>query len=115
MKNDILVDFAALCQKFEGARDLQEIKAWEKDIHKYLFLSSLAGNAGIKILLDPMKARIEEIKQSLLESDSRTLPDCDRNRIIDERNMIRNFVDSIENAPKRLEEFHDRILNELRP
>ncbi|MDP1570807.1 MAG: hypothetical protein Q8L86_12485 [Vicinamibacterales bacterium] len=70
----------------------QEIADIEKSLHEAILRNHLASHEGFKPFLKWVLAEIKNIDSSLVSSDSKRLPDHERDRILDAKKLYESFV-----------------------
>lgn len=94
---DPLTKLDELLKKFrEGGgaeRDVALIASWEPLVKRGLLIGDLANHDGVKLWLSEIDKDIEAMNQILLTTDSKTLPDHDRDRLLDRKTLYEKFRD----------------------
>jgi len=72
--------------------DLPTIEAWEEKAKEILLKEGIAGSDAVKYLVDSMNSDIEKMNSILLTAPSHVLPDTQRDRMIDKKELYEKIV-----------------------
>jgi hypothetical protein len=115
MLNTLLDKLQQLKDRFVGGRadaqDVVAIDGWITEAKRLLLLQSLAKHDGIKYVLQIFESEVEKINAMLLGSDSKSLPDRERDRLLDRRDLAQKYLDlfkPVESDLEKLEEIVDK-------
>lgn len=116
----LLSKLSELKNFFVGKKaDLQDVRlldGWISQAKKLLLIKSLAEHDGIKYVIDIFQAEVDAINRTLIGSDSKVLPDYERDRLIDRRDLAKKYLDlflPVDNLLEKLENDVDTELNNL--
>lgn len=89
----------------------KELDQWIVQIEEVEAIRALSDNFILKELLSKYRLKIEAIDKSLLSKTSDTLPDIKRDRIIDEKALYTDFIQSFssQSADEKLQELARKI------
>lgn len=107
-----------LKSKFLGLRgeqqDIDTIDSWIREAKRLLLLKSLKEHDGIKYIIEVFESEVILINQKLLDSDSKVLPDYERDRLIDRKVLAKKYLDLFTNLDEDLSTLEDRVDEELK-
>jgi hypothetical protein len=96
-----------LLNKFRAGRasneDVSVIGGWYEEAKKLLLLQSLKDHSGVKYILEVFQSEDVRISQRLNSEYSKTLPDDERDRLIDRRDLARKYINLFVDIDKKLE------------
>jgi hypothetical protein len=95
-KQQLLDDIEKLERKFSDPaylEDLETINAWKETVKRSLIADNLKQHEGIKMIIENLDKRIEEINTVLMNSYSEKISDKTRDRMLDEKKMYMDFLD----------------------
>lgn len=105
----------ALKDRFRDLRadphDVNTIGSWEAEAKRLFLLQSLKGHDGIKYVLEIFRSEVSKITEKIDKSYSKDLPDKERDRLLDKRDLAQrylNLFEHIEDDISKLEEAVDR-------
>lgn len=109
----ILDKLNELKNRFVGGKadeqDVALIDAWIEKAKQLFILNSLKDHDGIKYVLEIYQNEIERINDQLLKSDSKSLPDQQRDRLLDRKEMYQKHLNLFLPIEAELEELEKKI------
>ena len=106
---NILDKILELRNKFKDHSDQKRIESWESKAKKDLLILSLKDHSGFKFIFDNLARDIHNMNEQLNKLDSVKLPDCDRDRMIDKRDLYKKFLDIFIDAEKELRNVEKQV------
>jgi len=73
-------------------QDISSIDGWVEEAKRLLILDNLKGHSGIKYVLEIFSSEVQKINQQLTNSYSKELPDSERDRILDRRELAQKYL-----------------------
>jgi hypothetical protein len=105
----------ALKNRFVAGKGIDEdivtIDGWMEEAKRLMLLKSLKDHDGVKYVLEIFEGEIRKINEALLKSDSKTLSDSERDRLLDKRDLAQKYVGlfvGVEDELERLEDVVDK-------
>lgn len=92
-------------------QDVNTIEAWYGEAKRLFLIKSLKDHDGVKYVLGIFKGEVEKINAKLKDSYSKDLPDHERDRLLDKRDLAQKYVnlfEDVENDIGKLEEVVDK-------
>ena len=118
--NNILEKITKLLNFFKDnkgdTQDVGAIVSWEEQAKRLFLLKNLKEHDGIKYLLEIFEGEVAKINEVLKNSYSKDLPDKERDRLLDRREMAQKYLDlflPVEEGLEKLEETLDDELSKL--
>lgn len=111
---NLLSKLENLKEKFAGGdpQDTSVIDAWMGEAKRLMLLKSLFGHDGVKFVYDIFDSEIKKINEALLKSDSKSISDKERDRMIDKRDLAEKYVNLFNNLDDRIEKLEEVVDNE---
>lgn len=75
-----------------AADNIAEIESWEKTLQKIRLMDDLKQHAGIKMILIDLDLEVKKISNRIDSEKSNTLPDRERDGLIDKREIFNKFI-----------------------
>lgn len=94
--------------------DIAEIESWEKSLQKIRLMEDLKKHAGIQMILQDWTSEIVKINYRLNSEKSDTLPDKERDKLLDKREMFNKFI-SYFSTTNQLESLEKEVDSNLEP
>lgn len=88
------------------------IDAWMGEAKRLMLLKSLYDHDGIKFVYEIFNSEIEKINEALLKSDSKSLNDKERDRLIDRRDLAKKYVNLFADLDEQIEKLEEVVDNE---
>jgi hypothetical protein len=92
---------------------LEEVASWEDRAKKALLVNNLLEHEGIKIIVENVTADISALNARLQTEKADTLPDAQRNALIDVRDYMEWFLNIFTTAKSDLIEIEKDVDNNL--
>ena len=89
----------------------EQIAEWESDVKQAILLDNLQAHDGIKLILKRLLTDIKHIDAKLLTFDSTQLPDKERDRLLDKKELYQSFTLLFVDSEKKLVEI-DKEMDE---
>ena len=103
---DIIDDIGRLAKKFSDYRssesDFRVIAQWKDTATRALLIENLLEHDGVRMLVAKIDEEIRQMDILLMSADSKTLPDLQRDRVLDRRDMYIWFRSFFRDAQKDL-------------
>lgn len=114
----ILDDIEKIAAKFSqyrtGPEELGVFHTWREAAKKGLLIGNLAEHEGIKMLIKEINDEIFEMDMLLLNSDSKTIPDEQRDRLIDRKKLYVWFRSFFTDAAKGLMQVENEVAENMK-
>lgn len=94
-------------------QDVVVIDSWIDEANKLFLLKSLKEHDGVRYVLKIFKTEVDAINTALLGKYSRELPDTERDRLLDKRDLAQKYLNLFTPIDQRLEELESEVDNEL--
>lgn len=91
------------------AQDIVVIEGWYEKAKRLLLVKSLLDHDGIKYVKDIFEGEVKMINSSLLESDSSKLPDYNRDRLLDRRDLAQKYLDLFNGVDEELDSLEEQV------
>lgn len=118
IKTYILDKIRALKAKFGDSRadprDVASIDGWYEEAKRLLLLDNLKNHDGMKYVTEIYRGDVKKITEKLDKSYSKDLPDVERDRLLDRRDLAQKFLnlfDPVEEDLDKIEELVDKEMN----
>jgi uncharacterized protein YnzC (UPF0291/DUF896 family) len=112
----ILDKIKSLRDKFWGSgadpQDVVVIDGWMEEAKRLFIIKSLKNHDGIKYVLDIFEKEIEKINEQLQKSYSKDLPDKERDRLLDKKDLAQKYLNIFLGVDEQLEELEESVDNE---
>lgn len=109
--------FSFLKDNRADEQDLNTVFYWEEEAKRLFLLKNLKEHDGIKYLLEIFKSEVEKINGSLMSFYSKEMPDIERDRLLDKRELAQKYLDlflPVENDLDKLEKTLDEELSKIK-
>lgn len=73
-------------------QDAEQIQQWERDLKNLIAREKLLENESLIIIIKKLAQEISDMKELLNTADSNQLPDKDRDRVLDRKNLYLQFI-----------------------
>lgn len=93
-------------------QDTSAIDSWIGEAKRLMLLKSLFGHDGVKFVYDIFNSEIKKINEALLKSDSKSISDVERDRMIDKRDLAEKYVNLFTNLDEQIEKLEEVVDNE---
>lgn len=93
--------------------DVPIIDSWLVEAEKLLLSKSLAEHDGVKFIIEAFTREVEGINKMLLADDSSKLPDYDRDRLLDRRDLANVYLNLFLNLDDKIAKMEDSVDKEL--
>lgn len=114
---NLLEKISELKKKFSGSKadyqDLKTIDNWLDRAKQLFLLKSLKDHDGIKYVLEIFQSEINKINEQLVKADSKTLPDYDRDRLLDRKDLAQKYLNLFVPVDSELEKLEEKIDEEI--
>lgn len=110
---NILDRISQLATKFNSERYFNEqqiFSQWSSEATKALLIKDLSQHDGVKGIISRLEAEVEEMNLLLKNSDSKALPDNQRDRVLDKRNLYTWFLSYFSDAGKSLARIEEQVV-----
>lgn len=111
----LLDKLQALRDKFFGnhadPQDVSVIDSWIEQAKRLLLMDNLKGHDAMKYVLGIFSGEVMKINQRLQNTYSKDMPDIERDRLLDKRNLAQKYLNlfsGVEEELKVLEENVDK-------
>ncbi len=101
-------------EKNGDAQDFPVIESWIEQAKRLLLLDDLSNHDAVKYITEAFQAEIETINQRLLQSDSTNLPDSERDRLLDKRDLANTYLNLFVPVKSEIAKLEESVDNELR-
>lgn len=102
-------------ENFED-RDKAVVQAWEKTVRDLMVREKLSENPALVEIIRALIGNVKEMNELLLSADSTSLPDKDRNRILDKKRLYVDFIRLFDSTVIRTELASvEKSIDELAP
>jgi len=113
----LLDKLTELKDRFLGGRaeasDVRTIDAWIDEAKRLLLIQSLKNHDGIKYVLEVFANEVRQANQKLRESYSKDLPDNERDRLLDRRDLAKKYLNLFAETDEKLELLEAKVDEEL--
>lgn len=113
----LLEKIQELYKKFSIGRadpqDLGSIDGWLTEAKRLLLLKSLKEHAGVQYVCDVFESEIKKINTALLNHDSKVLPERERDRMLDKRDLAQKYLNLFIDIDKQLEKLENDVDKEV--
>src|SRR3990167_10599832 len=117
MKNALLDKIQQVLQYFTGNRADQSqvgvIENWMDEAKRLLLIDHIAQFDGTKYVREVFENEVESINSTLQNSYSKDLPDLERDRLLDRRELARKYLDLFSETEERLAKIEEDVDNEM--
>jgi hypothetical protein len=113
MSNELLKKIDNAKVKFLDPIDQSRINSWESEAKRAFMVNSLKDHQGIKIILDNFVKDIAEIEDVLKSARSKDLSDNDRDKMIDRKELYKQFIKFFDDAEGKIERLEEEIDKEI--
>ena len=113
MEDNLLKKLELLKIKITDQSSQREIFGWEDQARNYLVVLSLKENKGIKIIFDRFASELLNIRELLLNADSKLLSENQRDRVLDRKAMYERFLSLFADSEKGLADLEKKVDNEI--
>jgi len=112
---NLLDKIRGLLSRFNNGfeEDKKTIEYWYEEAQQLLVLDGIKQLGGIKYLIDILTTEVKEINRKLANNYSQELPDKQRDRLLDKRDMYLKFLNLFE-VEERIKDLEDRVDSELK-
>lgn len=93
--------------------DVPIINSWLVEAEKLLLTKSLAEHDGVKYVIETFVREVEGINKMLLADDSSKLPDYDRDRLLDRRDLANLYLNLFLNLDDKIAKMEANVDKEL--
>lgn len=93
-------------------QDVDAIDSWVNEAKRLMLLKSLFEHDGVKYVYEIFNSEIIKINEALLKSDSKSLSDKERDRLIDRRDLAQKYVNLFTNLDEQVEKLEELVDNE---
>ena len=103
---DLLKLITELRNKYTDPIDTPDIEGWEKQVKRLLLVEAIADSEAITVLTTSLQSEVDSLDTQLLTSDSHSLSDYERDRVIDKKMLYLSVIDyfNVTDARKTLED-----------
>jgi len=94
-----------LKEKFDSQEDLEQINVWEHKLREQMVITDLYKNEAIKMLLEQLQVKIDDVNSQL--QNNQDLTDRDRDKLFVEKrcwSWFQSFFDVSNNIVKSIEQ-----------
>lgn len=113
IKTYILDKIRQLREKFGDARadvrDVAVIDGWYEEAKKLLILDNLKEHDGIKYVVEVFEGDVKKITEKLDKSYSKDLPDIERDRLLDRRELAQKYLNLFVNVDRDLDALEEVV------
>ena len=111
---NLLSKLTKLRELFSGGdpQDEATVNSWLIEAKRLMLLKSLFEHDGVKYVYEIFNSEIEKINEALLKSDSKSLSDKERDRLIDKRDLAQKYVGLFTNLDEQIEKLEELVDNE---
>lgn len=88
------------------------IEGWYEKAKRLLLVKSLLEHDGVKYVKEIFESEVKTINSSLLEMDSKHLPDSERDRLLDRRDLAKKYLDLFNGVDEELDKLEEQVDNE---
>ena len=113
MSNELLKKIEDAKGKFLDPIDQGKINSWESEAKRAFMVNSLKDHKGIKIILDNFEKDIAEIEDVLKNARTKDLSDNDRDKMIDRKELYKQFIKFFSDAEVKIERLEEEISKEI--
>lgn len=110
---NLLDKLAKLKAYFLGNRadgqDVNTIDGWIDQARRLFLLNSLKDHDGIKYVLEIFQSEVERIDNKLRSADSKELPDYQRDRLLDRKELAKKYLDMFQGVSEELEAIEEQV------
>lgn len=90
-------------------QDIGTIDSWISEAKKLFLLNSLKNHDGIKYVLEIFKSEVSKIDSLLSNSYSKDLPDRERDRLLDKRDLAKKYINLFDNIEEKLDKLEELV------
>jgi hypothetical protein len=94
-------------------QDIASIGGWEQEANRLFLIKSLKDHDGIKYLLDVFDGEVKKTNDRLQNSYSKELPDSERDRLLDKRDLAQKYLNIFKGVEDDLEKLEESLNVEL--
>jgi myosin heavy subunit len=99
------------------SQDVDIIDGWIKEAKRLLIIKSLKDNDGVAYILDIFNNEINKIDEKLKSNYSKDMPDYERDRLLDRKDLAQKYLNLFKDIDGRLEKIEEEVdknsVNEL--
>lgn len=89
--------------------DLGTIDAWLAEAKRLFLIQSLKGHDGIKYVLEVFEKEVAQINEKLKSSYSKDLPDKERDRLLDKRDLAQKYLNLFSGVDEQLAKIEEDV------
>lgn len=93
--------------------DIQSIDTWIYTAKRLLLIKSLKDHDGIRYVLEIFQGEVEKINQQLAGAYSKDLPDYERDRLLDRRDLAQKYLNLFSETDSKLENLEEIVDQEM--
>lgn len=112
IKTYILDKIRLLKNKFNhraDPRDVAAIDGWYEEAKRLLLLDDLKNHDGVKYVIEIFKGDVKRISDKLDKSYSKDLPDIERDRLLDRRELAQKYLSLFEHVESDLDKIEELV------
>lgn len=114
---NLLDKIQALKDRFLKGRaepsNITVIDSWMERAKQLFILKSLKDHDGIKYVLEIFETEVNRINDQLIKADSKTLPDGQRDRLMDRRDLAQKYLNLFNPIDSELQALEEKVDSEL--
>lgn len=100
-------------QNRADAQDIGAIASWEDEAKRLFLIKSLKDHDGIRYVLEIFESEVKKINERLNSAYSKDLPDTERDRLLDKRELAKKYLDLFSGVEEDLDSLEENLDTEL--
>lgn len=92
--------------------DVSTIDGWLEEAKRLFLIKSLKDHDGVKYVLEIFEGEVQKINDALRKSYSKDLPDRERDRLLDRKDLAEKYLSLFKDTDEQLERIEEAVDNE---